>query len=57
MLQRDVPLCCRLRKFYKDDANKEQLHSKIQFWASSDLNNPTPNAILKLLTEKQCLIA
>jgi len=42
--------------FYKDDVNEEQLQSKIrQFLESTDLNNPTPNAILKQLTENPTL--
>jgi len=42
--------------FWKDNVNEEQLHKKIrQFLASNNLNNPTPNAFLKLLTENQTL--
>jgi len=43
-------------RLYKDDVNVEQLHNNIQqFLASNDLNSPTPNAILKLLTENRTL--
>jgi len=42
--------------FYKADVNAEQLDSKIQqYLASSDLNNPTPNTILKLFAENRTL--
>jgi len=41
--------------FYKDDVNEE--HSKIkQFLASSDLNSPTTNDILKLFVKNRTLV-
>jgi len=38
--------------FYKDDANEEELHSKIQQFLSSS-NSPTPNAVSKVSVERR----